>query len=301
MPESVVTLSAHDAAMVAKVDSMDAALRGTPVVPPKEPAKAPPAEPVKEAPKAAATKPEGVPDKFWDAATGVVRYSDWSKSTAELEKSLSQAKEPPKEPAKEPAKAPEGVKPEAPAQPLIDAAKAAEEAAKAAGGNVAKVDFQALTKEFAETGSLSTEAYGKLEASGLSKDIVDSFIAGQQALAVQQRSEAHGLVGGEKQYEQMLDWAATNMSKAEQAAFDASVIKDSATRKQAIVALQAQYAKAVGTNPALVVPAGGEGAAGGVTYQSRAEVTADMRDPRYKSDPAFRALVERKLANSTVF
>ena len=34
-------------------------------------------------------KPEGVPDKFWDAEKGEVNYAAWSKSTAELEAKLS--------------------------------------------------------------------------------------------------------------------------------------------------------------------------------------------------------------------
>ena len=47
---------------------------------------------LEEQPAAAAaanTKPEGVPEKFWDAATGTVRVEDLIKSYCELEKKLS--------------------------------------------------------------------------------------------------------------------------------------------------------------------------------------------------------------------
>jgi hypothetical protein len=43
---------------------------------------------------------------------------------------------------------------------------------------------------------------------------------------------------------------------------------------------------------------GGKTAPGG--FESVAQVVAAMSDPRYKIDPAYRAQVERKIANSTV-
>ena len=51
--------------------------------------------------------------------------------------------------------------------------------------------------EFAENGSLSEESYDKLNESGLSKELVDSYIQGQMALADQSVSEIQNSVGGE--------------------------------------------------------------------------------------------------------
>lgn len=35
-------------------------------------------------------------------------------------------------------------------------------------------------------------------------------------------------------------------------------------------------------------------------YQSKAQMTADMKDPRYKKDPAFRKQVEEKIGRSNI-
>lgn len=265
--------SAHDKAMIAKMDGPAPA-----AVEPVKPAAA-------TAPATPATRPENIPEKFWDAAKGEVRVDEMARSFTELEKLRSKPAE-----AAKPAEAPET--PDA-------AAQAAAEAAKAAGADTSKVDIAAISAEFAEKGVLSSEAYAKLEAAGLSTSMVDQYIAGQTAILNAQVSEAHGLAGGADQYGVMLDWATQNLPADEQAAFDRAVVADPATRKQAITALKAQYTAAVGNTPDLIN--GRQGASSVGSYASRAEVTADMRNPKYRSDPAFRALVEGKLANSTVF
>lgn len=245
-----VGLSEHDKAMIAKADAAAG------ITPPQP-----------------ATRPEHIPEKFWDAATGQVKVDDLAKSYAELERGRSQA-------------------------PASDATKTAEEAAKAAGADTSQLDFNALSQEFQANGQLSPETYQKLEQSGLDRNLVDQFIAGQMALAAQMEQEAFSLVGGQDQYTAMLDWAAQNLSKAEQDAFDAAVTGNAAQRKQAIVALQAQFERAVGKNPQLV--SGNAGSSVGV-YQSRAEMVRDMQNPKYQTDPAFRAMVQQKLAASDIF
>lgn len=266
--------SAHDQAMAAKVDAANTPQSSTP-----------PTLPSDQKP----TRPDHIPEKFWDAEKGVVKLDDLAKSYAELEKAKSG--QPPK-----PAEAPLPGNPQA---AIDQAAKTAEEAAKAAGGDTSKVDFTELSAEFAQNGSLSADSYSKLAAAGIPQAVVDQFIQGQTAVANAQVAEAYAVAGGQEQYKQMLQWAVATLPKDEQLAFDRAVVADTATRKMAIEALKAKYTAANGEAPQLV--GGGAGAAAAGAYQSRAEVTADMRDPRYKADPAFRAQVERKLANSTVF
>lgn len=264
-PEDSVALGAtdHDKAMVAKVDGV--------------------ANPA-AASESATTRPDHIPEKFWDAEKGVAKVDEMAKSYAELEKSRSASDKPADVNA-----------------PALDAAtKAAEDAAKAAGGDTAKVDFAALSAEYAAQGQLSDESFAKLEAAGLTRDTVDRFIAGEQAVFNAQVAEAHAVAGGQQQYAVMTAWAMSNLPASEQEAFDRAVVSDAATRNMAITAMKARFEAAVGKDPALLQGSGGapKGADG---YQSRAEVTKDMSDPRYKRDPAFRATVERKLANSSVF
>ena len=255
--------------MIAKVDGLS-----TPVIPPvAAPAAAP------------AVRPDHIPEKFWDAATGTTNVEAMAKSYAELEKARPAPVVPP---AADPA------------------ALAAAEAAKAAGAAGAGVDFAALTAEYTTAGALSEARYAELAGKGIPKEVVDQFIAGQsakaqvatfeQAAAV---TEAHGLAGGEAAFGSMLSWASANLSPADIAAFDTAVVGNAASRSQAITALKARYTAANGSAPALVA---GQGSSEGVgAFSSRAEVTTAMRDPRYRSDPAYRAVVEQRVGAMSVF
>jgi hypothetical protein len=80
-------------------------------------------------------------------------------------------------------------------------------------------------------------------------------------------------------------------------AFNAAVIGTPAAQSLAISGLKARFEAAVGSDPSLVRGSAAAGGAG-AGYQSRAEVTADMKDPRYKKDPAYRAAVQAKLSRS---
>lgn len=246
---TVQALSPHDAAMAAKVDELDAALKGTPQPAPVVPPVEPPKDEAPATPPASETPPV----------------------------------EPPKEPAK-PETPPEGETPETPP-------------AEAAG----KLDLSVLEQEFATAGALSEDSYKLLETAGIPKDRVDAYIAGQLALAAAHDAEGFALAGGKEQYQAMGEWARVNLPPAEVQAFDDAVTSgDSAKMKQAILALKSQYAEAAGSMPQLNngIPAGTGGES---AFASRAEVTAAMRDPRYGRDPAYRAMVERRIGLMDVF
>lgn len=255
-------LSAHDAAMVAKVDQASAAVDQQAGV--AKPA-ATPSEPSKP------ERPADVPEKFWDPEKGTLRTDELLRSYRELEA----AKSKPAEPAADPTKPADG----------DPAAKAVE---------AAKLDMGKLSQEFAEAGKLSDESYKALEAQGFGKDVVDAYIAGQQAIAAQQAQQGYELAGGKDSYQAMATWAQAALTPADIQAFDAAVTSGNpAQMKQAIVALKAQYEAAKGTDPKLVSGSSAAGPNG--AFASRAEVTQAMRDPRYKADPAYRAEVERRI------
>lgn len=256
----------YDAAMIAAADkrAADAAALASGTPPP--PAKA--------------EKPEGVPDKFWNAEKGEVNYADWSKSTAELEKKLSQGKPPETPPA--------GTPPDA-----------AAEALKGKGLNVSE-----FNTEFAEKGELSPDSYAKLETAGFDKTTVDSYIAGQKALAEQYDATAYEVVGGAENYAKEVTWAKSNMTPAESAAFNEAVTSgDRAKLKLAVAGLHQAYTKANGSEPALLNGSASAPPQGG--FRSRAEQSAAINktDERgrqlYRIDPAYRADVEKRIATAT--
>lgn len=156
----------------------------------------------------------------------------------------------------------------------------------------AKPDVAALTKEFAETGSLSEASYAALESAGLTKDVVDSYIAGQVALAAQRDAVGYSHVGGKEAFTAMATWAASALAPADVEVLNRGLSGSDAEMKAAVLSLKAQYEAANGKAPQLTTGSGAGANEAATPFASRAEVTAAMRDPRYKNDPAYRATVE---------
>lgn len=237
--------------------------------------------PVEVKPAEVPPKPEGIPDKFYNAETGVVDYASLAKSYAELEKKVSQPKAP---------------EPNAGEAPKDDAPPpdqgAAEEAVAKAG-----LDFSALSQEFAEGGKLTDESYAKLEAAGIPKGIVDQYIAGQQAAVAVAQAEAFAVTGGAEGYKAMVSWAQANMSPEEIAGYNQAVNSpNKGVRDMAVRGLHARYNAESGNEGELLH--GGRKNSGGERFESNAQMMAAMADPKYKADPAYRKQVEQKIANS---
>ena len=223
---------------------------------------------------------QGLPEKFKSV-------EDLAKSYSELEKKLGE--QTPKEETVDPVSATK-LKEEAPKQE--NSLEIAEDAVENAGLN-----FDTLAQEYAEKGQLGDESYKALEQSGIPKAYVDQFIAGQKAIGEQQTNTVKDMVGGDEAYTEMASWASKNMSEGEKKAYNAAVNSaDMDTVKLAVDGLRAKYQAANGTEPSLMqgkaTPVAEQG------FESWAEVTAAMADPRYSKDPAYQEAVKQKLANS---
>lgn len=155
------------------------------------------------------------------------------------------------------------------------------------------MDF--ANQEYAANQKLSDNAYAALASQGVSKEMVDAYIAGQQATQQAQLAETFAVVGGKEQFQTMTAWASNNLSDAEIDEFNAAVAKPE-TRKLAMLALQGKYVAANGAAPTTLVTGGSSPAAN--AFASKAEMVAAMQDPRYAKDPAYRDAVAKKLANS---
>jgi hypothetical protein len=213
-------------------------------------------------------RPSGLPEKF-------ETVESMAKSYAELETKLGQK--------------PEEAKPEAKGDLEI-----AEKAVESAG-----LDMESLNKEYADEGKLGEESYEKLEKAGISKEVVDQFIAGQQAIADKTAGEIRSLVGGDDEYAMLVTWAKDNLSEAEVTAFNTAVnSNDIETVKLAVTGLNSRYQTAEGKEPSLVK--GTASATGEAGFQSWAQVTKAMADERYSKDPSYQAEVKTKIANSNL-
>ena len=253
---------AHDAAMVAKVDAAAAASAAA-VTP----------TPIVGAPAVVpdvAVRPAHIPEKFWDAGKGEVNVEALAKSYTELEKGKG---------------TPAPVVPGTPAPVVVEG----------------KPDMAALSAEFAGAGALSEASYAALAAAGLDKGTVDTYIEGQKALAATRDNAGFELAGGKDQFTAMSAWAASSMTAEDITVLNAGLAGNAAQMKQAVTSLKAQYEAANGREPTLVKGGATSGTGTDAAFASRAEVTAAMRDPRYKADPAYRASVERRVGAMQVF
>ena len=155
-------------------------------------------------------------------------------------------------------------------------------------------------EEYTENNELSDKSYTELEGMGLSRDLVDGYIAGQKALADNDVATIHNVVGGQDNYANLLDWSAKNLSQSEKDAFNDTIDNGSTEQvKQAVPGLMAR-AGMTAHNPQQSLFEGDTENVATDTFQSVAQVTEAMNDPRYSKDPAFRKEVEDKLARSSV-
>ena len=161
--------------------------------------------------------------------------------------------------------------------------------------------IDAARNEFTENGELSDKAFDALEAAGLPREFVEQYIAGQQAMSVQQAATIQESIGGAGNYEAMAEWASENLADGDLDAFNDIVEGQSVEQARvAVKGLYAQFQAAGGKGPALV-QGSTSGDAGVKPFGSTAQVTEAMRDPRYASDPAYREQVEKRMSVSSIF
>ena len=116
-------------------------------------------------------------------------------------------------------------------------------------------------------------------------------------LTEDQAQQLYKMVGGEKTYQSMLEWAGQTLSKEEIEMYDSVMGAGNANSIYfAVQALANKYTEAVGSEGQLLT---GRGAAeSNAVFRSQSELVQAMNDPRYDNDPASRSDVMAKLENS---
>jgi hypothetical protein len=158
--------------------------------------------------------------------------------------------------------------------------------------------------EWYEKGELSEETMNNLKSLS-SEELLSTYMKLQQAptqtpdLTDAEVSQIKQTVGGEAQYESIMEWTAENLPSQYSEAFNNVVERGNAIEIQmALAGLQQQYELNNGregnlrTGKTVVEKAD--------LFRSQAEVIEAMQDPRYDRDPAYRADVFEKLERSNV-
>jgi capsid assembly protein len=245
-------------------------------------------------------RPQWVPEKFFK--DGVVNYRDMAKSLGELETKLGTAGE---------TKSADGVvKPAA----VVVAPVVAPVVPTIPG--VAADRVAAFSAEMASNGKLNDASYTELAALGYPKAVVDVYVAGLTrdaaiAEAVNDskisQTEIASItkdIGGEAVLTNMLNWAKTNLSAADQKVYnDATTSNDPAKVRMAVNGLHNAFTQLHGKDPQYIDQGGGFRPVGNgvVAYTSDDDVVADMASREYKTSPAFREKVAQRLKVSDVF
>jgi len=163
---------------------------------------------------------------------------------------------------------------------------------------------EASEEYYANNGQLSEEtieSFGQMS----SQDLVNAYLEiqannpqAQQAQPVEitdaQVNTVQNAAGGEANYNAVVTWASENLTQRQIDAYDSVVdTGNTAAIGIAFQGLQAQYNDAMGYEGSML--SGKPARSGGDVFRSQAELVAAMGDPRYDSDPAYRADVVAKL------
>ena len=126
---------------------------------------------------------------------------------------------------------------------------------------------------------------------------VETGETGGRDFSEQHITELKGIVGGEENYTNMIQWAQGALNETEVNMFDAVMAKgDPLSAFFAVRALAYAYNDSIGYEGKMVQ--GKAPKQSNDQFRSQAEVVAAMGDPRYENDPAYRRDIMEKLERS---
>lgn len=224
-------------------------------------------------------RPDNVPEKFWDSEKGVVNTEALLKAQADGESALRQTQQ----------------------NNETDEEKSKRIAEESAAAESSQSNVVATASaQFAEKGALSAETYDALNTVGLSKDMVDSYIVGQQAQVKGLQDAAYEPFDGQKGYDAAAQWAAAEFTDDEIKALDVQLTSNNpAIVAKGAEALKSRYAAEADVEPD-TIRGDSNAAAAGEAYKSSREMMKDMNSNQYRTSAAFRAKVAEKMRLSNL-
>ncbi|MEE8537397.1 MAG: hypothetical protein V3S71_05270 [Acidobacteriota bacterium] len=247
------------------------------------------------------SNPAQVPQKF-KAADGTVNVDALMASYLELEKSKSAA---PADSSAAPAATPAAASGSSAADALAasstpTAAESLADALSEPKAPEAGEMWTAINAEFASTGTISDESAKLLIASGADPAILVTFNAGLAAKQKADMATAADMVGGKESLDTTLAWAKENLSADEKAAIIPQL--NGAQAETILMGLHARRLAATAPSGQVDTNA----LAGGTLPQGNPDLNlkpfrdwneqqAAMSDPRYATDPDYRAVCETRL------
>ena len=171
----------------------------------------------------------------------------------------------------------------------------------------AGIDFQDMNVRWQQSGTLEAGDYDQLAEAGFNKDMVDAYLSGLQykaaqdtALSVKEVTSIKESLGGEAEYNKMIQWAGANLPPEEVEGFNQIInTQPMSAVKMAVAGLHARYTAVEGREPKLI---GGRASKGSSDkFESTAQLVEAMSDSRYSKDPAYQRKIQEKLGRSSIF
>ena len=171
----------------------------------------------------------------------------------------------------------------------------------------AGINFQDMNVRWQQSGTLESGDYDQLAEAGFNRDMVDAYLSGLQykatqdtALSVKEVASIKESLGGEAEYNKMIQWAGENLAPEEVEGFNQIInSQPMAAVKMAVTGLHARYTAVEGREPKLI---GGRASKGNTDkFESTAQLVEAMSDPRYSKDPAYQRKIQEKLGRSSIF
>jgi hypothetical protein len=161
----------------------------------------------------------------------------------------------------------------------------------------AGLDFDKLGATIVETGDITQADYAALKAIGIPEDVVQDYIDMSLGKAQEHVQHVVNAFGGQDRMNAVAAWAQKTLSEEDLKAYNKQLSSKSTVTYKAAVDELLQKAglppgeRGTGVN-APNASGGGSGTAQG--YASQADMIADQKNPKYKTDPAFRSEVYAK-------
>lgn len=179
-------------------------------------------------------------------------------------------------------------------------------AAKAIENGLAPEAFEAAKAEYEKDGKFSEKSYELLAAAGYSKSFIDSYMAGQSAVAERFVASIYEHVGGKENFDKVAGHLAEHKPEVAEA-FDAAVARnDVATIRALLDVAVADFTGAPASKaPKRNITANAKPAKPANSkvnkvegFTSKSDMVKAMSDVRYQKDPAFRREVELKVLHA---
>ena len=143
------------------------------------------------------------------------------------------------------------------------------------------IDPYEMGNFYDENGGLADEHYAQLEKAGFNREVVDQFLGQQTEAADLSQDQVNTIkesVGGEETYQEMITWAANNLSEDYIQGFDSLVESGNGPAIQmAVAGLQQLFEANMGKDGTMLQ--GKAPTQGGSVFRSQAELVQAMADP----------------------